>query len=337
MPLKLTKIKNSQNYYVRGTVAGHVIYESTGTSNKKLAEKYRAKRESDIYEGGTFGKRDRATFADGVNSYLDSGGTDRFMELPLLAFGNWNFDDISQDDLDKAAREAYPKAAPQTINRQFYTPFIAVWNHAAKRGMCQYRPWDRPRVKRGTDRRKRFLTLYEASIAVQHAQPHFRLALLLYLYSGIRVSEGLELEFSSVDIYHQWAVIHKKKEGKPLGIPLHRVLVDEIRKLPYQSGPILRRHDGQPYEDRFREAGGQFKTTHRTLIKNSRLPHFTMHDLRRTFSTWLRFYGVDEIDRDALMGHSPKSVNRIYIGVPDEDLIAATNRLPDIRNPLNKW
>lgn len=44
MSLRLKRFKFSPNYYIRGTVQKHRIFESTGTDQKALAEAYRIKR-----------------------------------------------------------------------------------------------------------------------------------------------------------------------------------------------------------------------------------------------------------------------------------------------------
>lgn len=62
--LKLTRRKNSACWYVRGTVAGRRYDESTQTTDRALAEGYRAKREWDLTHASIFGQRGRVSFAE---------------------------------------------------------------------------------------------------------------------------------------------------------------------------------------------------------------------------------------------------------------------------------
>ena len=64
MPLKLTRRDNSGNFYLRGTIAGQSIYESTGTSDPKAAEAIRIRTEAQMLERAALGKKATATFTE---------------------------------------------------------------------------------------------------------------------------------------------------------------------------------------------------------------------------------------------------------------------------------
>ena len=53
MPLKITQRHGSANWYLRGTVRGVAVDETTGTHDRKRAEEIRIKRESEILDRGT--------------------------------------------------------------------------------------------------------------------------------------------------------------------------------------------------------------------------------------------------------------------------------------------
>jgi integrase len=64
------------------------------------------------------------------------------------------------------------------------------------------------------------------------------------------------------------------------------------------------------------------------LIKKAKLPHCTLHDLRRTFCTYLAACGVDQLAAQKLAGHSsPVVTAKHYIGVVPE-FLKAQERLP---------
>lgn len=131
--LRLKKIAASKNWYVRGTVAGVQLFESTGTADKSLAEQYRVKREREVYEEAALGKVRPATFADAVSAYLEHGKQGRFLTPLLDHFKETPLSEIGQAEIDAAANAIYPRAKASTLNRQVYGPTIAVLRHAVRR------------------------------------------------------------------------------------------------------------------------------------------------------------------------------------------------------------
>ena len=64
MPLNLFKRDKIKNWYVRGTVAGQSIYESTGTADRAQAKEYRDKRQSDLWKRHVYGEKATMTFEE---------------------------------------------------------------------------------------------------------------------------------------------------------------------------------------------------------------------------------------------------------------------------------
>src|SRR3546814_9827352 len=60
MPLTLKK--RGKTYWVRGTVRGISCYETTGTTEKALAEEYRAQREAELYRQAIHGQKATVSF-----------------------------------------------------------------------------------------------------------------------------------------------------------------------------------------------------------------------------------------------------------------------------------
>ena len=147
MPLRLVRRSKSPNWVIRGTVRGIRVEESSGTDDKKVAEEIRAKRETDLLTESIYGRRATCTFAQAGLSYLEAGGSKRFLERVLRYFGTTPLARIDQDTIERGARKTYPNASNATLDRQFYTPTSAVLKHAAKRGWCPPLIMDRPKTK----------------------------------------------------------------------------------------------------------------------------------------------------------------------------------------------
>jgi hypothetical protein len=63
MPLKLTKRRGSTIGYIRGTVPGERVFESTGTCNRKATDVVRIRRESELRECSVYGVKEKPPFA----------------------------------------------------------------------------------------------------------------------------------------------------------------------------------------------------------------------------------------------------------------------------------
>lgn len=349
MPLKLIKVKNSSNYYIRGTVARQYVYESTGTDRKEYAEAKRIKRENQLLEGAVHGKQRSATFLEAVQVYLEGGGSARHMGKVLEQFEFKPVRGIGQQDLDAAALRAYPDVAASTLNRHFYTPFIAVMNHAAQDGLCDFRKWRRPR--QGRPAKRKWFSYEDAAKFYAHAPAHLQAIFVFCVYTGARITEAIELQVDDINLESRWAVLNASKTGGYRGVPLHSVLVDTacakcaVLGVKTQETPVNKGVDGArknvfltpkglPYtshrDDEGKvQGGGYFKTAWNSTLKKAGLEGLTPYSMRHTFNNWLIMAGIDQATREALMGHDNGSTNAMYSDVPQAHLIAAIEKLKD--------
>ena len=283
MPLKVVAGRHgSTNLYLRGTVRGLRVDESTGTSDPQAAEEIRIKREGELLQRSIHGRSATKTFAEAALSYMQTGGERRFIEPLLKHFGRTRLAAIGQDEVDAAARKLFPKATDATRHRQVYTPMSAILRHAAKRKWCEVIKLERPTVPPG---RVRFITLAEAEALIEACPIHLRRIVVFLLYTGARVSEAITLDWRHVDLDRRHVDFIKTKNGTARGMPLHPRVVAELRGINNRDGAVFRRPDGQPYEVK-EDSGGQFKTAWRTACQKAGLVDFRPHDLRHTWATW---------------------------------------------------
>ncbi len=145
MPLKLKRYTaRGPNWYLRGTVRGIHIFETTGTNDRAAAEAIRIRREAEVLNRSVFGAGATVTFAEAAASYLEQGGEARFLGREDADTGKWSglighfmttpLSAIGQAEADEAAGKLYPGTSAATRKRHAYAPLIAVLNHAANRG-----------------------------------------------------------------------------------------------------------------------------------------------------------------------------------------------------------
>jgi integrase len=342
MPLTLYK-RETGNWRLRGTVRGSYINETTGTSDKKAAEAIRVNREKSLLDESVHGKKAVVTFEQAAVSYLDAGGSTRYVKGLAHRFKGRRISGISQDDLDSAAKKICPDAKPQTLNRHIYTPFIAIWNHAAAKGWCDKRDWIRPRTKEV--RQRRFATLTELTKMEEAAASHLKPMILFLALTGVRIGEALALQWEDVDLIQQWAVLRDTKRGVPRGVPLHPMAVFALctGTISANKGPVFRTHKGLPYAEKEVIGGGQVKRAWATMLKNAGVTGLTPHSLRHTFATYATAVGMSDHDKKLIMGHSTSEMSERYTHIPQPALIAAVSLLPygtsaeSVRNVSPAW
>lgn len=340
MPLSLWL--RGKVWWLRGTVHGTHVVESSGSYCKETAEAIRSRREAGLISDHVYGPKATRTFAQAAESYLMAGGDARFIGgfdgdgAPTGLLGHFfdtRLSDIKQNDLDEAARALYPDAQPETRNRQCYTPFIAVWSHAARNGWAEVRSWTRPRrakgtnVVRGPQRSGTAPVDYErAATFVSAMSPAPAMLMTFLFYTGLRPIEALALDAADVNLAKRWAVVRHSKTGEPRGVPLHWWLAEWLDPLVARGGPVFRTPRGLPY-GAVQDGGGGLKSAIRGARRRTGIADISPYTARHSFSTALVIAGVHPHIKDQILGHAADSMSRHYTNVPQAPLIAAVDTL----------
>lgn len=148
--------------------------------------------------------------------------------------------------------------------------------------------------------------------------------ILLYIYTGFRATELLELEREHVHLDEHYLIGGKKTEaGKNRAVPIHDKLMPFVRKLYHSStGKYLIEEGGKPITYM------HFKDYHMNpLMQRLNMKH-TLHDTRHTFATLSKEYGCDDFYRKLIMGHRIESItDRIYTHVDIARLVLEVNKI----------
>ena len=149
----LKKFKRGRVWYVRGSVRGIRVYETTGTADANRAEEYRARREAQLWDRSVSGERGTHPFGEAVLIYLEErrpGPPFRCVTIPPLVehFGRWPVNNITQAAVDQYIAKYHAGSAPGTRVKGVITPLTAVlaWQRSA--GWCDLPAFERPKVDR---------------------------------------------------------------------------------------------------------------------------------------------------------------------------------------------
>lgn len=308
------KAKASGIFHVRGTYLGEYVERSLGTRSEEQARILAAKLEKEIFDAHVYGRKAVGTFADAASGYLAGGGDGTYMRALIENFGDKKLRDITQADLDRTAASVYPNASDATRLRQFYTPFVAVWNWGVHDELCEAKKWRKPSPgpKRIEWRRPEEM---EALLPCLNGEP--RDLITFYLGTGARASEGIGLEWRDVADDGSRATLWETKGG----YSRHVDLADRARSaLPARgdSARVFLNSAGEPWH-----AYDAINLALRRACARANIRHTSCHVLRHTWATWA--YAVTR-DLDFLMrqgGWRTAQLAMRYIHAGTDDLARA--------------
>ena len=111
MSLKL--FQRGKIWYLRGTVAGSRVYETTGTVDAGQAEEYREKRQAELWNRRIYGEEATVTFEEATLRYMEvkkpSAAERMYIRRLVDHFGAARLKDIGQVAVDLAYKAILKK------------------------------------------------------------------------------------------------------------------------------------------------------------------------------------------------------------------------------------
>jgi integrase len=285
MPLKLVPPRGgkSPNWTIRGTYLGQTVDRSSGSAEKRVAQRVLAKLKADI-EGGLIAPAAGPTFAGAVISYVQAGGSKRFLQPVTKHFGTMPLSRIDQAAIDGAASRLYPGASNATKNRQVYTPVSAILRHAGVALVLK-----RPKGALGTPRTA-WLNEDDMSALIAASDSHGASfgALMRFLFNtGARLSEALDLRWRDVDLDKGLVRLRQTKEETERAALIQPHVIEALR-------PLMRAPDDKVF--RLTKSGFLYdKLADAAKEAGVTIPErVAFHICRHTWATMMRRYaGAD--------------------------------------------
>lgn len=291
--MSLKKFQRGQTWYIRGSVAGQKVYESSGTSDPEKAQQKLEKLQHDLWQGHIYGDKVVVTFSDAVLSYLESHPDEseqdkKNIKRVLDFFHKYKLKDIDQSLLDKSYKAIFNENVKWvTKDRVVLSQLNKILNHANKRGWCDKPNFERDKL---SPSKTRWITPDEAETLINVSADHLKPILILMFCTGARVSEAIYLNTISIDIYEETVIYMDTKNNRNRVAALPSAALDVLTRVHNRSGQAFVARSGKPYKYNNKEYGGQIDTAFKTACRNANIEDFTPHDIRHTWATW--FYAL---------------------------------------------
>jgi integrase len=288
---------------------------TTGTSNKRLAEKIDRKHEEDLlaqrFQVAEHEFRPTMIFAELATRFLGSGMTkpwhaDR-IKILILFFGNMEIGHITKKVTERYRlhRHSQRKLTETTINRDLEC-LRRVFYWAVDEGFLPANPLSRLKLEKPRRKKRPVMSLAEEEKLLHASAPHLRKINIVALYTGMRRGEILAQEGKDIDLERRLiTVTHSKTAGGECReIPMTQKIFALLSDGPLPDGLIFT-YEGKPIH--------RIKTAWKAAIRRAQIRSFRFKDLRATFNSRLIEAGVIKDVRKELMGHSRnEDTNDLY-------------------------
>lgn len=220
----------------------------------------------------------------------------KYFDIIREGAGKYNASVIERHDVLRL-RDTY--ADKPGIANGLMTAFSSLMSFALDRGYIKINPCAKiSRFKLGEFQPWPSNVIQEV---LEQASSTLRLAILLHLYTGQRISDVTRMTWN--DIENNAIRVKQQKTQKELWIPLHKELADALSSAPKRSVTILT-------NDR-----GAAMTPDALRDRLRRLTAYNFHGLRKNAVNALLESGCSEYEAMAITGQSPEILRHYAKGV----------------------
>jgi integrase len=225
-------------------------------------------------------------------------------ELVLRTFiayvGNLYLSAVTQRKIEQYLQERINTIKPTTINIEV-RHLKAVFNKAVEWECLKSNPFKHIKQLRIERPLPKFLTEEEIGKMLKIiANERDKLLFIIYIYTGMRRSEAINLRWEDVNLKDKTIYIKNTKTKIPRIIPIQNKL--------YKLLLSYKKNIGKLFNVSPNTITHRFKKYFRAIGKGN----FRVHDLRHTFASQLVMYGADLPTVQALLGHTSITTTMIY-------------------------
>jgi integrase len=302
-------------WYLTFYVRGKRVQESTGTSDRRKAEKFCALRLSEV-ERGEYAQSAKITLTQFGQQYLDYAKANKrswlrdeqIMTHLDAAMGTTQLGDIGALQIERYKLDRLKQSAsPATVNRE-----VALLKHMFNMAEHWQLFFGRNPVRgvkflEEDNLQIRSLSEGEEEKLLQYCSPYLQDLVTFAINTGLRLGEILNLRWEEVDLENAAIKMLVRKNRRMLEVPLNDPALAVVN-----GWCGLRKCEYVFYNP---ETGGRWKDLWLGLKKacrNASLNDVTWHTFRHTFASRLTRNGADLVTVKELLGHSSVSVTMRY-------------------------
>ena len=312
----MSLFKRGAVYWSYFYVDGVRVQESTGTANRRQAERVeqKLKAEANAQRHQLVEVDRRMTFGNLAARFI-ANAEPRIYHMERLGVLLPYFSDIAILRITKAMTKDYRRyrKAAKTLTDATLNRDLGVLKHILYWGVDESLLVSNPlaRLRMIPERRspRQVLSVSDEQELLAAASPHLWRIVIAALDTGMRRGEILNQLLEHVDFSRRLLYVTKSKTagGESREIPLTERLYEVLLRMDRTEGRVFT-YKGRPIRN--------IATTWQRSLDRAGLRYFRFHDLRHSFNTRLMEAGVMQEVRMALMGHvNPQKVHSIYTHV----------------------
>jgi integrase len=336
------KIITSKPWWISVMIDGRQHCESTGTSNKRLAQRILNLRTAEIIEGRFRLPKSRpprlGQFSQGFLDSIRHENTKKRYASSVANlrahFGDARLSSVTPEGIDKFKQARLSdNVRAATVNRDLAV-LRRMLRIAEKRRLIAGSPFREVEMleERKERRQPHILTFEEEEKLLAVAPAPLRVLTILILDTGLRSGrEALSLQWGDIDFANDSVQI---KESKTLAgirmVPMSGRCKAELLAWGKRLGPEFSEYVfANPQRPNAHLTN--FRRAWPKALKAAGLEYFWVYDLRHTFASRLTQAGVSPVFVAQIMGHSSTSVLQTYAKAIDEYRRSAISKLEALR------
>jgi len=329
--MSLYKRKDSSVYWIKITVNGRTVQESTGIADPLRAQEYHDRRKVELWEQSRLGVKPKHSWQEAVVRWLKetsdkASHRDDVSKLKWLDryLGSLMLDQITPQVISDIKDARIKEATKSTANR-----YLALIRSILIRSRDEWEWCDKvPKVKlyKEPTGRVRFITPDQVKVLLGKLPLHQRDMVLFALQTGLRQNNVLMLEWSNInlDTAHMWVLADESKNGDFISVPLSIQAMEVLHRQKGKHAVRVFTYNGKPL------ASANTRSW-RAALERAGIENFRWHDLRHTWASWHRMNGTPTHELKQLGGWKSNVMVERYAHLASDHLSAAAARLDSIR------
>lgn len=350
--MSVFKRGDSPFWWYKFSVDGKPYTGSSGTPDKKAAEKRETLKRAEVIQQKTTGTLPKILYVDLVKKYSDTTFTDPFLHKAyqytlapgLATFKGRYANDLTFDDWDGFRQTQLKRVSVSSVNR-YLTYAKAAYEYGVKHKLVQVNPLRYVKIDYVAEAKRRVLRFFDAvelaamdkemvrKIKAGHKGPGgalLRDVVKLALATGMREGELANLEVSKVNLALRYIDITKCKGADPRVIKLNHDAYDVLlRRVPISQSGFVFEYNGEQLK------GWNIYNWFRCLLKFLKIKKATFHILRHTFAAVYLQNGGTMRGLQQLLGHADPSTTQRYAFLSHEFTGSAIMDMPSLDSYAN--